>query len=429
MAEEATETARECGWQDSILDGFTVTGVGVYDNALWRQHHATQGNEQHHEHIGNFGSPAIAVEGVSCVVRNNIVHHNGDTGIGIRGAPTCAPIIEFNVCFRNMGGGIGVMQEATGVIRGNRCYQNFYAGIGHNDASPLVTDNVCFENVRAGIGISEGSSPVVRDNVCHHNRRAGIGIRAGEETQPVVERNECFENDMAGIGCEEHAAPIIRGNHCHHNRMAGIGTQDGAQPLIVDNVCEQNDESGIGVRGQADALVIRNQCLDNKLVAVGVVDQSHALLVENDCRRTGGVPPLIAIRQASSATLLQNDLQGGGVACVLVEGTATLHDNSLASNQPGTGTGIWGWKDAQLVITNNRINDFAVAAKAAETEVRFIGNIVEQPASPAVQLSQQAVTPIVVGNVFEVTGSQEQVIQLDADSSLNIENVFRQPGE
>lgn len=417
--------------QDCVLDGFTVTHVGVYDDALWQQHHATQGNEQHHEHIGNFGAPAVGIEGVSCVVRNNIVHHNGDTGIGIRGdaGSTCAPIIELNICFRNMGGGIGVMDQAGGIIRGNRCYQNFYAGIGHNHASPLVSENVCFENIRAGIGISEGSCPVVRDNICHHNRRAGIGIRTGNETQPVVERNECFENDMAGIGCEDHAAPIIRGNHCHHNRMAGIGTQDASQPVIVDNVCEHNDQSGIGVQGQADALLIRNQCLDNTLVAVGIVEQSRALLVENVCRRAAGVPPLIAIRQASTATLLQNDLQGGGVACVLVEGTATLQDNTLAADQPGTGTGVWGWKESQLIISNNRFNEFAVATKAAEAEVRFIGNVVEQPAPPAVELSQQTVPPLVVGNVFAVPGTRDQVIQVDAAAPPFEQNEFHQPSE
>ncbi|MFH1301213.1 MAG: DUF1565 domain-containing protein, partial [Planctomycetota bacterium] len=36
----------------STLDGFTVTNIGVYDDAKWNKHHATQGEEQSHEQIG-----------------------------------------------------------------------------------------------------------------------------------------------------------------------------------------------------------------------------------------------------------------------------------------------------------------------------------------------------------------------------------------
>ena len=145
----------------ATLDGFTVTNVGAYDDAKWKTHHATRGEKQSHKHIGHFGTPGIGVSGIDCTVRNNIVHHNGYTGIAIRGVAgkRCSPLVESNICYRNMGGGIGSVKKSTATIRDNVSFQNFYAGIGHDDASPLVTGNVCYENIRAGIGISEGLMP------------------------------------------------------------------------------------------------------------------------------------------------------------------------------------------------------------------------------------------------------------------------------
>mgnify|MGYP003345890595 FL=1 len=65
--------------EGSVLDGFTVTNVGTYDDAEWQKHHATQGNDQPHEHIGAPGVAGISITGVTCVVTNNIVHHIGYT--------------------------------------------------------------------------------------------------------------------------------------------------------------------------------------------------------------------------------------------------------------------------------------------------------------------------------------------------------------
>ena len=73
--------------EDSTLDGFSVTGIGAYDEARWKKHHATQGEEQAKEPIGAPGTAGIAVDGVTrCTVTNNIVHHIGYTGIGVTGA-------------------------------------------------------------------------------------------------------------------------------------------------------------------------------------------------------------------------------------------------------------------------------------------------------------------------------------------------------
>lgn len=48
--------------EGSMLDGFTVTGVGLYDEELWQRHWDEQGENQSHEHIGHFGVPGIAIQ-------------------------------------------------------------------------------------------------------------------------------------------------------------------------------------------------------------------------------------------------------------------------------------------------------------------------------------------------------------------------------
>ena len=71
--------------EGSVLDGFTVTGMGKFDEPTWRRHWDEQGENQSHDEIGRFGTPGIAISGVNCRVINNIVHHNGHTGIVIQG--------------------------------------------------------------------------------------------------------------------------------------------------------------------------------------------------------------------------------------------------------------------------------------------------------------------------------------------------------
>lgn len=270
--------------EGAVLDGFTVTGVGTYDEKLWQHHFDTQGNEQPHEHIGADGKPGIAVA-TNCIVTNNIVHHIGYTGIAITGG---SARIANNVCFRNMGGGIGSMKGSTALIEKNHCFENFYAGIGCDGSSPTIKENICHDNIRAGIGISEGSSPKVTGNRCYNNRRAGIGIRTGSNTQPVVDSNECRDNAMAGIGVEE-----------------------GARPTLT-----------------------RNKLVNNQLVAIGVTGGAHAVITENKLIREGGMPPMIAVLEDSRAEITGNTIRGGGVAAIVVKGAADITRNRFVTPTP-----------------------------------------------------------------------------------------------
>ena len=556
--------------EDSTLDGFTVTGVGKYDDVLWKKHHATLGQEQPHEHIGAPGTAGIAVLGITrCTVAHNIVHHIGYTGIAIMGEKDrrVSPHIFRNVTYRNMGGGIGSMKKSTAIIEENICFENYFAGIGHNDASPLVINNVCHGNVRAGIGISEHSQPVVRGNKCYQNRRAGIGIRTGAETQPIVEDNDCYENEMAGIGnrdnarpiirgnrcwknkmagigsrdgaraliegnecyenemagigsrlgaapvirgnrcyrnkmagigvreksrpviegnecfenvmagigvrtgaepvvrnnrcyrnemagignrlearpvivgntcfenkmagigTEEGAAPIIRDNHCYKNLMAGIGNQSGSRPVIVGNESRENKMAGIGVRSGSVAIIVGNHCIENRLVAIGLPDGATAHIQGNELQRTGGgAPPLVAVKGGSSAVLVDNSIRGGGVASVLVQGTAQISGNHFFSAGGKQGSAIWVWDKSTVLASGNQFTGYRNALNASGSDVTATDNAIHKFNGPAIIVRKPTAPPRVYGNTAFSQNQKDSAAKVEGARAAE-DNVLKKPDE
>ncbi len=415
--------------EDSRIDGFTITNVGAYDDALWKQHFASYGEELGDDEgsVQAEGTrPAVSIQGASCTVTNCIVHHNGDVGIGILGRlnSTTAPLITGNFVFRNMGGGIGVAEDAEPIIRGNTCKQNLRAGIGCRKANPIITNNTCFQNIRAGIGCREGSKPLLRGNKCYRNRRAGIGIRM-EGTAPVVEGNECYENEMAGIGCRDGASPILRNNLCSKNKMAGIGCQDSAKPLIVGNECRQNELAGIGVEKRAVAIIQGNRCLDNRLVAIGVSGDSWATITDNELSRSGGMPPMIAVKEHSTATIRENRITGGGVAAILIQGRATISDNRFIGMGAKQGNAVWIREDSTAMISGNFFDGYRTAVNATKATVTIIGNTVNQFQGTAFVVKDSQQPAHVYGNAAISSDLKANVVDVQGASGIVEQNVLK----
>ncbi|MDA0284244.1 MAG: right-handed parallel beta-helix repeat-containing protein [Planctomycetota bacterium] len=430
--------------EGATLDGFTVTNVGTYDDAEWSKHYKTQGEEQAHEPIGQPGTAGIGVIGVTCVIRNNIVHHIGYSGIAIQGSEgkRCSPHVFQNVCYRNMGGGIGCMKKSTAIVEENKCFENFYAGIGHDNASPLVIRNQCYGNVRAGIGISEGSQPIVRDNRCYRNRRAGIGVRTGDTTRPVIENNDCYENDMAGIGAREESAPIIRGNRCYRNRLAGIGSRTHATPTIIGNECYENGETGIGQMSNANTILIGNYChhngksgigfaacesgrssvlnnrvIDNTLVAVGINPGWTVNLWGNELSRKGGLPPIVMVFAGADATFTNNVISGEGVAGIRVAGTVRAVNNEfLGLSLRRTGPpnfAVWALKGAKVAMSGNTISNWRHALHASEAETVISGNRISDFHQVAIVISQPSESPIISDNTVVSLDQKAQIATIN----------------
>jgi hypothetical protein len=412
--------------EGSTLDGFTITNVGAYDEALWKKHFDSHGEELGDEEgsvQAEGTTPAISVRGVNCTVTRCVVHHNGDVGIGILGKDKTrtAPLIADNFVYRNMGGGIGVAEGAEPIIRGNICKENLRAGIGCRKANPIITDNQCFQNVRAGIGCREGAKPVMRGNKCIKNRRAGIGIRM-EGTAPVVEANECDENDMAGIGCRDGASPVLRNNVCRKNKMAGIGCRDGAKPLIVGNNCRENEMVGIGVQTKAEAIIQKNKCVGNKLVAIGVTEGSTATIIDNDLSRTGGQPPIIAVKDGSTATIRDNRITGGGVAAVLVQGKATISGNTFTGVGEKQGNAVWVWEKSAAAVSDNSFDGYRGAVNASKATVVVTGNSIKNFQGTAIIVKDSQKLAHVYGNTATSADPKAKVVDVQGPSGVVADN-------
>jgi parallel beta-helix repeat protein len=413
--------------EGSNLDGFTITNVGVYDEALWKKHFDSHGEELADDEgsVQAEGTiPAISIKAVNCTVTNNIVHHNGDVGIAVVGSKErkVTPLVTGNISYRNLGGGIGVADLAEPVVRENTCHENLRAGIGCRNSSPIILDNVCFQNVRAGIGCREGAKPIMRGNKCYQNRRAGIGIRM-EGTAPVVENNDCYENDMAGIGCRDGAEPVIRNNRCSKNKMAGIGC-DGANALIVGNECRENEMSGIGMRGEGIATIQGNKCHENKLVAIGVTDGSKATISGNQLSRTSGVPPLIAVK-GSTVLIQENEIEGGGVGAVLVQGTATVSKNKFLGHGEKQGNAVWVWEGSTATIDANSFNGYRTAVNSTKATVIVTSNTVQGFTGPAIIIKDSSKPAHVFGNTAITKDEKAKVVEIQGPAGVVANNLVK----
>lgn len=436
---------------DAVVDGLTLRNWGTFDEDQWTYHHRTQGNEQDHEHIGRRTVAPILINGKACEVRNSIVHHNGYSGIVVDGAASgeATPLIADNICFRNMGAGISLMNGTRARVFRNRCHENFYAGIGQNNASPHLLKNICHGNIRAGIGISNGSCPTVEQNRCYQNRRAGIGCRTGKGTQPVIRGNECFENEMAGIGAEEEAAPIIVENHCYGNRLAGIGCRSHASPTIVGNRCERNGQAGIGCGADSWPLIVDNECTENEAAGIGFApsENARALVLNNrlrenrlvalgihagwkvfaagnQARRTGGLPPLVMVHQGAEAEFVDNEFSGGGVAGIRCAGRATVRCcrlDGLAVRKSGPPqAGIWCLPGSEVRCEDSTLLNWRHAVSASQSRIQLQRCQLSWTSVPAVYLQSPTAGSEVRDNVVRSNLAEMKIVNLTPSDQLLI---------
>ena len=100
----------------------------------------------------------------------------------------------------------------------------------------------------AGIGTDEEASPVIRGNRCYRNKMAGIGSRSN--ATPMIVANECYENQRSGIGQEGDAEPTLIENHCHHNQLSGLGFNacDDGKCLAIGNRVLENGKVAVGIQ-------------------------------------------------------------------------------------------------------------------------------------------------------------------------------------
>ena len=446
--------------EGSILDGFTVTQVGSFDQKEYDKHYATQGEDLPDERgaVGvGAAFPAVSAAAVTAVVQHCLVHDNGRAGIGLTAGDgkRNGSLVANNIVYRNMGGGIGVADGAAPTVESNRCFNNLRGGIGNRKASGLIIGNECFDNVRAGIGVREGATPIVRGNRCYQNRRAGIGCRMAR-TAPLIEDNDCYQNAMAGIGCRDGARPTIVANKCYQNKEAGIGSQLKAKPVIADNECYENEKAGIGQQSDAEtvlsgnfvhhnklagigfdackagkAAVLHNRVIDNDQAAVGIHSGWNVRLADNTLSRAGGLPPIVMVFQGAEAEFVGNRIQGSGVAGIRTEGTVRVVNNAFDCPTLRKGGGppqfaVWGLPGADIVFTANKVNGWRHALVAEKAGVNASFNQIAGYWQVGIQVKQPSAPVTALRNRFE-SESEHPGVQIDGSQGIVTDNRVAKP--
>jgi parallel beta-helix repeat protein len=380
-----------------------------------------ENNECYENEMAGIGNR----DGAAPVIRNNKCYRNKMAGIGSRDGARA--VIEGNECYENDMAGIGSRNGATPVIRNNKCYRNKMAGIGSRDgAKPVIDGNECFENEMAGIGSRDGAEPIIRGNNCYKNEMAGIGSRLG--AKPVIVGNTCTENKLAGIGSEHGAEPLIINNRCVKNQLAGIGSHEGARVILIGNECRENGEAGIGLRDKATATILNNKCVENAKVAVGVRTGSTAYIAGNDFNRTGGMPPMIAVFEGSQVVITRNRIKGGGVAGIIVDGTATITDNTMEGGEK-SGSAVWARPKADVTIRNNRVDRYRNLVSCSDCRITVTDNVVSQFQGTAITVKKSLAPATVYGNVALSKNPKDTAATVEGEKGVVAENTVRDPDQ
>jgi parallel beta-helix repeat protein len=173
--------------QDNIISFNNGTGIVTHAGNATVYNNIVKFNE--HSGIGVYGgSPAIfnntiklnKGQGILCgggnctpIIQDNVISLN--MYAGVRSDVNSSPTIEGNNITSNAGGGGIVLQNCTGIIRGNMIMNNTL-GISSSYSNPLIQGNIITSNWDAGIHCADNSLPEVHWNDIYGNDIYGIGI-------------------------------------------------------------------------------------------------------------------------------------------------------------------------------------------------------------------------------------------------------------
>jgi hypothetical protein len=173
--------------------------------------------------------------------------------------------------------------------------------------------------------------------------------------------------------------------------------------------------------------LVNNQCLENGLVALGLRHGSMALILDNELVRTGGMPPIIAVREGSQAWIAGNRIRGGGVAAILVDGTVHIRGNRLDGGGKG-GSAVWGWAKAELTVIANDVDGYRNLLNSTGCKVNVADNIVRNFQGTAITVKNPLGPAMIAGNVAISKNPKDKALALDGAQAAPKENVVQEPG-
>jgi|LGVF01.1.fsa_nt_gb parallel beta-helix repeat protein len=196
---------------DLVIEGFTITN-------------------------GNGG---IHCDGVSPIIRNNVLTGNIYTGIYCR-ANTA--LIESNVIRLNKknqyGLALGIyLVGSNTLIRNNLILENERDGIAASwdGWHPVIVNNTIAGNVRSGIYCFYGGEPVLKNNIIYGNGQYGFqeGHGSGPTPSPSIYYN-CFYDNGLGTYLDYETGVLATVADMETN-VPDTGNNKGADPLFIDS--------------------------------------------------------------------------------------------------------------------------------------------------------------------------------------------------
>lgn len=160
------------------------------------------------------------------------------------------------------------------------------------------------------------------------------------------------------------------------------------------------------------------------MVAIGVTDGSKATISGNHVVRTGGVPPIIAVKE-SSALIQDNQIEGGGVAAVLVQDTATISKNKFVGKGAKQGNAVWVWEGSVATIDANSFHGYRAAVSATKATVIVTGNTVQGFTGPAIIIKDGLKPAHVFGNTAITKDEKANVAEIRGPAGVVAENVVK----
>ncbi|MFQ5734703.1 MAG: right-handed parallel beta-helix repeat-containing protein, partial [Planctomycetaceae bacterium] len=165
----------------------------------------------------------------------------------------------------------------------------------------------------------------------------------------------------------------------------------------------------------------------------GIRGKSDAYIARNTLTRTGGMPPMIAVRDNSAAVVNSNVIRGGGVAGVMVQGTARIANNRFEGNGPRRGPGppnfaAWIHGGSTVTFSGNHSNRwrhalFASGAKkicvTENTARRFLGT--------AIVVSKSEAPAHVFGNIALSDKPNDKAVSITGPKGVVAGNERRPP--
>jgi hypothetical protein len=129
------------------------------------------------------------------------------------------------------------------------------------------------------------------------------------------------------------------------------------------------------------------------------------------------MPPMIAIQEDSKAVISDNVITGGGVAGVLVRGTATMTGNQFNGNGPRTGGppnfAAWVHPGSTVTFTDNRVDRWRHALSASDAEsVRAIGNTTSRFLDTSIVVSNSKLPAHVSDNVAVSENETDEAVRV-----------------